>query len=283
MGYILNNIKNSPLKGITSCYISSDFGNRTFFNPVTNKWTTDFHGGIDMTTGDIVVATSKGKVTAVRNSVTGYTEKESSGNYVTLYHGNNTYTTYCHMKYGSVNVQLGDIINKGDKLGEKGATGYATGPHLHYAIRRNNEWTDPKPYLLGDKILPIYESENPVPSPTGLKFKVGDNVIFTGYLYRDSYGNGRGQKRTDFKATITKVNEKGNTPYNLNNGLGWVKEIDLTLQSNENRYYTVVKGDTLWDIAVKYYGNGKDYKKIADANNIEDVSKIYPGQKLLIP
>lgn len=66
------------------------------------------------------------------------------------------------------------------------------------------------------------------------KFKVGDTILFTGTLYKDSYGNGPGQNRKNMTATITRVNfKKGATkPYNLNNGLGWVSENDLTLASN---------------------------------------------------
>ena len=49
------------------------------------------------------------------------------------------------------------------------------------------------------------------------------------------------------------------------------------------RYYTVVKGDTLWAIAKKYYGDGNRYPEIARANNIANPSIIHIGQKLLIP
>ena len=49
------------------------------------------------------------------------------------------------------------------------------------------------------------------------------------------------------------------------------------------RYYTVVKGDTLWGIAKRYYGNGSRYPEIARANNIANPDIIHVGQKLLIP
>ena len=53
--------------------------------------------------------------------------------------------------------------------------------------------------------------------------------------------------------------------------------------TTSKRYYTVVKGDSLWAIAKKYYGSGHLYPKIAKANNIENPDIIYIGQKLLIP
>lgn len=49
--------------------------------------------------------------------------------------------------------------------------------------------------------------------------------------------------------------------------------------------HTVVKGDTLWAIAKKYYGNGSQYPKIHNANKdkVKNPNLIYPGQVLTIP
>lgn len=51
------------------------------------------------------------------------------------------------------------------------------------------------------------------------------------------------------------------------------------------RTYTVVRGDCLWNIAKRYYGNGSQYTKIYNANRdkIKNPSLIYPGQVLVIP
>lgn len=53
----------------------------------------------------------------------------------------------------------------------------------------------------------------------------------------------------------------------------------------ENKMYTVKKGDTLWAIAKRYYGNGALYMKIVNANKgkIKDPHWIYPNQKFVIP
>ena len=48
------------------------------------------------------------------------------------------------------------------------------------------------------------------------------------------------------------------------------------------RIHTVVKGDTLWDIAKKYLGNGSRYPEIKTLNNLKS-NTIYSGWKLKIP
>ena len=50
---------------------------------------------------------------------------------------------------------------------------------------------------------------------------------------------------------------------------------------SSTEYYTVVKGDSLWAIAQKYYGNGSLYPKIKKLNGLSS-NVIYPGQKLRV-
>ena len=47
--------------------------------------------------------------------------------------------------------------------------------------------------------------------------------------------------------------------------------------------YTVVEGDSLWDIAVRSYGDGYQWVKIAKANNLANPDLIYPGNVFKIP
>lgn len=49
------------------------------------------------------------------------------------------------------------------------------------------------------------------------------------------------------------------------------------------RTYTVVPGDTLWGIAVTYYGDGTRYPEIAAANGVENPNLIFPGQTFIVP
>lgn len=59
----------------------------------------------------------------------------------------------------------------------------------------------------------------------------------------------------------------------------------VTKSTQTKRYYTVKKGDTLWDIAKSYYGSGNYFNKIylANKDQIKNANLIYVGQKLLIP
>jgi nucleoid-associated protein YgaU len=55
---------------------------------------------------------------------------------------------------------------------------------------------------------------------------------------------------------------------------------DQTITGNQ---YTVVKGDSLWNIAVRAYQDGYQWVKIADENNLGNPDKIHPGNVLNIP
>ncbi len=168
-------------------------------------------------------------------------------------------------------------------------SGYGSSTPFWNSTRRkgSGNWGAGSNYRFKGFIYNPAVPDDPIPpAPTGLKYKVGDKVKFTGTLYRDSYGNGAGQSRTNLEATIWLTNPKGTHPYNINNGLGWVRECDLKSTSgkpSEKRYYTVVSGDTLWGIAKRFYGNGSRYPEIAKANNISNPDIIYVGQVLLIP
>ena len=49
------------------------------------------------------------------------------------------------------------------------------------------------------------------------------------------------------------------------------------------RTYAVVSGDTLWGIAERFYGDGSEQQRIADASGLTDVDLVHPGQILTLP
>ena len=59
-------------------------------------------------------------------------------NYIRLRHSDGTMTVYVHLNPNSQKVRLGDYVNGGDQIADSGNTGYTSGPHLHFAVQRNN-------------------------------------------------------------------------------------------------------------------------------------------------
>jgi hypothetical protein len=151
ISYLLN-AKNNVLKNKDE-KVTSDYGDRTI--TVNGETRSGFHEGIDLvsnkTKTDYIIAFEDGVVAATRDSISGYSEKYSAGNYVYIDHGDGYITRYAHMKKGSVSVKKNQEVKKGDVIGYVGKTGYATGNHLHFAIYKDEKSQNPKPYLLGEK------------------------------------------------------------------------------------------------------------------------------------
>lgn len=116
--------------------ITSGFGNRE--HPVLGR--DIFHTGIDIAGnhGNPAFAARAGRVRFV-GQISGY------GNVVTVVHSHNLKTLYAHLSDHS--VRPNQFVEKGEKIGEIGSTGHATGPHLHFEIRISGEPVDPLEYL----------------------------------------------------------------------------------------------------------------------------------------
>jgi murein DD-endopeptidase MepM/ murein hydrolase activator NlpD len=98
------------------------------------------HKGVDLTapTGTDVYAAMDGRVIQVG-------KHRQYGNFVTLDHGNGIVTLYSHHKVNF--ARLGEIVQRGQKIGEVGRTGNATGPHLHFELRVQGQHHNPLPFL----------------------------------------------------------------------------------------------------------------------------------------
>lgn len=62
-----------------------------------------------------------------------YLEK---ANYVTILHDDGTLADYAHLKHNGVEVRIGQQVRTGQLIGYSGATGFASGPHLHFVVRK---------------------------------------------------------------------------------------------------------------------------------------------------
>lgn len=109
-----------------------------------------FHSGIDIggkeVYGTPVVAAQDGTIAFIRASNepgTGY------GLYIILDHGGSVATLYAHLS--EILVSDGESVLKGQQIGKIGATGAATGPHLHFEVRENGKYVDPSTYLISEE------------------------------------------------------------------------------------------------------------------------------------
>jgi murein DD-endopeptidase MepM/ murein hydrolase activator NlpD len=61
-------------------------------------------------------------------------------NYVRVLHSDGSMASYAHLQPNSITVRPGDQVNAGSQIGRVGATGYTTGPHLHFVVQVNRQF-----------------------------------------------------------------------------------------------------------------------------------------------
>ncbi len=106
------------------------------FHPILQEWRA--HNGVDYgaPVGARVKAAADGTVESA-GWQNGY------GNVVVLRHGGGVTTLYGHLRGFASGIKRGARVAQGDVIGYVGATGWATGPHLHYEFRVNNQHRNP--------------------------------------------------------------------------------------------------------------------------------------------
>ena len=116
-----------PLEG----EITSRFGMRNPTVPTVPK----YHTGIDIArvVGTVIISAIEGDVELVSSH-------GDYGNHIKITNGEVS-TLYAHCS--KIYVKQGDHIVQGQEIAEVGETGNVTGPHLHFEIRRNNQYVDP--------------------------------------------------------------------------------------------------------------------------------------------
>ncbi|MDA1183942.1 MAG: M23 family metallopeptidase [Acidobacteria bacterium] len=96
------------------------------------------HTGVDYgaPTGAAVVAVSNGTVVSA-------TFDNANGRMVRLRHASGYETYYLHLSAFASGIRRGARVAQGQTIGAVGSTGLATGPHLHYGLKKNGAWVDP--------------------------------------------------------------------------------------------------------------------------------------------
>jgi murein DD-endopeptidase MepM/ murein hydrolase activator NlpD len=119
---------------------TSRYGGRRVYKYPDGRTSTSIHAGIDYRapTGTPISACAPGKVVLAKFRIV-------TGNTVILEHMPGVYSLCYHMD--KIAVSLGDMVQTGTRLGDAGATGFATGAHLHWELRVATENTDPETFL----------------------------------------------------------------------------------------------------------------------------------------
>jgi murein DD-endopeptidase MepM/ murein hydrolase activator NlpD len=97
-----------------------------------------YHGGVDIAgaTGEPVIAPADGVVVLAADH-----PFTLEGNLLMIDHGHGLNSAFLHLS--RIDVKVGDVVRQGQRIGAIGATGRATGPHLHWGMKWNNARIDP--------------------------------------------------------------------------------------------------------------------------------------------
>nr|QWL74707.1 M23 family metallopeptidase [Aeromonas hydrophila] len=116
--------------------LSSPFGLRRFFNGEERNP----HSGLDFAVGagTPIKSPAAGRVILIGNYF-------FNGNTVFVDHGQGLISMFCHMS--KVDVKLGQSLPRGGIVGRVGATGRATGPHMHWNVSLNDARVDPAIFI----------------------------------------------------------------------------------------------------------------------------------------
>ncbi|MCH1624789.1 M23 family metallopeptidase [Ferdinandcohnia quinoae] len=182
------------------------------------------HRGLDIAApfGDKIYAVIEGKVKK------SYYSSSSYGNVIFIEHPNGYETVYAHLSKRS--VEEGDMVERGQIIGDIGSTGRSTGPHLHFEVH-NGEWNSARNNAI-----------NP------LTILTDEPVLITTKIEEEK------ERQSQLKLTLSK-GYNYQEPNHIENEETLVGNIEVAnMQNNEEAVtnITIDKGQTLWDISKQY-------------------------------
>lgn len=128
--------------------ITSPF-NPKRFHPVLKR--IQPHNGIDFagSPGTPIYSVAPGTISYAADS-------GACGNMVQITHTNGLISSYCHMSRFAQGVRKGDVVQGHELIGYVGRTGRVTGPHLHFAVKKNGAFIDPASLKIGGfRVIPV--------------------------------------------------------------------------------------------------------------------------------
>jgi murein DD-endopeptidase MepM/ murein hydrolase activator NlpD len=119
-----------PVRGFA---INSRFGMRRLGGEPGAR----MHKGVDIAAprGTTVYSAAEGEIVRIGHQPSGY------GNFIEMRHPNGMTTMYAHLS--RIDVASGDRVLAGERIGLVGSTGYSTGPHLHFEVKRGGTQVNP--------------------------------------------------------------------------------------------------------------------------------------------
>ncbi len=142
-------IEKRPLRAVAR--LSSPYGWRT--HPILMYRV--FHSGVDLACrrGTPIIAAADGTITQIGR-------KGAYGLYIKIQHAGGFQTAYGHMNGFKKGLKKGSRVKHGDVIGYVGATGRATGPHVHYEVWKGKKTVNPfKNHVISGKQLSDFELE----------------------------------------------------------------------------------------------------------------------------
>ena len=194
---------------------TSAFGMR--FHPIYRRW--KLHTGADLASlpgPGPVVAAAAGTVTAA-----GY--RGGYGNAVDIDHGGGITTRYAHLARIDTRISPGAPVDIGQVLGVEGATGTATGNHLHFEVLTNGTPVDPVPFMAEHGAPLDGRAVAPAPStatPAGVEGGIGFDLPPAGTPRLNSLGTPPATIPAPVKALYVAAATKYQLPWTLLAGIG---------------------------------------------------------------
>lgn len=251
-------------------------------NRSTSLWRTSDrpdHMGLDISTDGALytepwmVRETTGGGTVIEASV-GY--NYGRGNLVRVQYPQHNNCVACYQHLERIDVQVGQQVEQGHRLGLAGETGDSQGVHLHFEVRtapgEGGQDIDPSPWCGVPNAYGNHPGNNnldnpapePAPAPTDTLAGFSDEQL-ADRVIAGEFGNGDDRKNA------------------LGSRWGAVQAIvDARMsQAPAQRTHTVVSGDNLWNLAQQY---GVDWNAMLAANaHFADPNLIYPGDTVYIP